>query len=157
MPRTTRNNPPPPSRFSRREALKAGLGLGALAATTAACGPMSNRCAGGPQEPADGAAQRGAARDRHDRPADAGEPVVRQLPGRAELDPSYRRAGVIDGLRGNEQLLDGDGAPVSLMRMVGNGAVDPKHDWVSSRTAFNGGRNDGFLHPNAGRPPERGA
>jgi len=36
------------------------------------------------------------------------------------------------------------------MRMVGNGTVDPKHDWVSSRTAFNGGRNDGFLLPNAG-------
>ena len=39
---------------------------------------------------------------------------------------------------------------VPLMRMVGNGAVDPKHDWVSSRTAFNGGRNDGFLLPNPG-------
>ena len=36
------------------------------------------------------------------------------------------------------------------MRMAGNGAVDPKHDWVSSRTAFNGGRNDGFLLPNPG-------
>jgi len=56
LPRTTRNNPPPPGRPSRREALKAGLGLGALAATTAACGPMSNRCAGGPQAPADGIA-----------------------------------------------------------------------------------------------------
>ena len=39
---------------------------------------------------------------------------------------------------------------VPLMRMAGNGAVDPKHDWVSSRTAFNGGRNDGFLLPNPG-------
>ena len=150
MPRTTRNNPPSPSRLSRREALKAGLGLGALAATTAACGPMSNRCAGGPQEPAAGAGSEAL------RAIDT--IVLLMLENRSfdnflgglSMDPSYGASGVIDGLKGNEQLVDGSGAPVSLMRMVGNGAVDPKHDWVSSRTAFNGGRNDGFLHPNPG-------
>ena len=51
MPRNTRNKPrPSPSRFSRREALKAGLGLGALAATTAAVRsdvePLRGRTAG---------------------------------------------------------------------------------------------------------------
>ncbi len=70
--------------------------------------------------------------------------------GGLRMDPSYPAAGAMDGLTGSEQIPDETGAAVPLMRMMGNGAIDPKHDWVSSRTAFNGGRNDGFLLPNPG-------
>jgi hypothetical protein len=59
LPRTKNQQPPLPSvsRFTRRDSLKAGLGLGALAtAGGIAFGPMSNRCAGGPQLPANGVA-----------------------------------------------------------------------------------------------------
>jgi len=147
------NRPPPPSgsRFTRREALKAGLGLGALAtAGGAACGPFSNRCAGGPELPDDGigSAQLAA----------IDTIVVLMLENRSfdnflgglKLDQHYRGADVVDGLTGGEQIPDANGTMFPLLRMAGNGAVDPKHDWVSSRTAFNSGRNDGFLLPNPG-------
>jgi phospholipase C len=145
-----KNRPASETGFTRREALKAGLGLGALATAVAACGPASNRCAGGPQPPADGVADAAlAAIDTF---------VVLMLENRSfdnflgglRMDRDYAAASSLDGLTGNEMLRDGKGASVGLMRMVGNGGVDPKHDWVSSRTAFAGGRNDGFLLPNPG-------
>ena len=153
MPRTKNQQPPPPSvsRFTRRDALKAGLGLGALAtAGGIACGPMSNRCAGGPQLPANGVANAQLAA--------IDTIVVLMLENRSfdnflgalKLDSSYRSAAAVDGLSGGEEIPNASGTMVPLMRMAGNGAVDPKHDWVSSRTAFNRGRNDGFLLPNPG-------
>jgi len=153
LPRTKNQQPPPPSvsRFTRRDALKAGLGLGALAtAGGIACGPMSNRCAGGPQLPANGVANAQLAA--------IDTIVVLMLENRSfdnflgalKLDSSYRSAAAVDGLSGGEEIPNASGTMVPLMRMAGNGAVDPKHDWVSSRTAFNGGRNDGFLLPNPG-------
>jgi phospholipase C len=149
LPSSTRNKSSSEGRFTRREALKAGLGLGALATASAAC-PMSNRCAGGPQEPSGGVASAQLAA--------IDTIVVLMLENRSFdnflgglcMDPTYPAAGSMDGLTGDEQIPDENGAPVPLLRMVGNGAVDPKHDWVSSRTAFNGGRNDGFLKPNPG-------
>jgi phospholipase C len=151
--RNTDDRRPPPAAttvFSRRDALKAGLGLGALATAAGACGPMSNRCAGGPQPPADGVASAQLAA--------VDTIVVLMLENRSfdnflgglKLDPSYRGAASLDGVTGDERLFNEAGAPMSLLRMEGNGAVDPKHDWVSSRKAFNGGRNDGFLLPNPG-------
>jgi phospholipase C len=130
--------------------LKAGVGLGALATAAAACGPASNRCAGGPEAPAGGVA--------NPQLAALDTIVVLMLENRSfdnflgglRLDPSYPAAAALDGLTGNEKIPNASGAPVELMRMVGNGTFDPKHDWVSSRTAFNGGRNDGFLLPNPG-------
>src|SRR5262245_45786236 len=38
--------------ISRRQALKAGLGLGAIATSAGACSPWQDRCAGGPIEAA---------------------------------------------------------------------------------------------------------
>ena len=111
---------------------------------------MSNRCAGGPQPPVDGiASAQLAAIDTI---------VVLMLENRSfdnflgglRMDPTYPSAAALDGLSGNEEIPDDKGTMTQLLRMVGNGAVDPKHDWVSSRTAFNGGRNDGFLLPNLG-------
>ena len=151
MPRNTSNRPPAPeTRFTRRDALKAGLGLGALATAAGACGPMSNRCAGGPQPPADGVASAQLAA--------IDTIVVLMLENRSfdnflgglRMDPTYPSAAALDGLSGDEEIPDDKGTMTPLLRMVGNGAVDPKHDWVSSRTAFNGGRNDGFLLPNLG-------
>jgi phospholipase C len=142
--------PPSESRFTRRDALKAGLGLGALATAAGACDPMSNRCAGGPQPPADGIASAPLAA--------IDTIVVLMLENRSfdnflgglSMDPSYPSAAALDGLRGNEEIPDENGTMLPLLRMVGDGAIDPKHDWVSSRTAFNGGRNDGFLLSNPG-------
>jgi phospholipase C len=136
--------------FTRREVLRAGVGLGALATAAAACGPASNRCAGGPEAPAGGVANAQLAA--------IDTIVVLMLENRSfdnilgglRFDPSYPAAAALDGLTGNEKILNASGATVDLMRMVGNGTFDPKHDWVSSRTAFNGGRNDGFLLPNPG-------
>jgi phospholipase C len=143
--------PPAGARFSRRDALKAGLGLGALAtAGGIACNPASDRCAGGPQPAPGGVANAQLAA--------IDTIVVLMLENRSfdnflgglKLDPGYPAAAVLDGLTGGEQIPDAGGTMVPLLRMVGDGAVDPKHDWVSSRTAFNGGRNDGFLLPNPG-------
>ena len=111
---------------------------------------MSNRCAGGPQPPAD--------RIANAQLAAIDTIVVLMLENRSfdnflgalHMDPTYPAAGSLDGLTGSEQTADRNGEPVSLLRMQGNGAIDPKHDWVSSRRAFNGGRNDGFLLPNPG-------
>jgi phospholipase C len=111
---------------------------------------MSNRCAGGPQLPADGIANAQLAA--------IDTIVVLMLENRSfdnffgalHMDPTYPAAAKLDGLTGNERIVDANGEPFSLLRMEGNGAIDPKHDWVSSRTAFNGGRNDGFLLPNPG-------
>ena len=138
------------TRFTRREALQAGLGLGVLAGAAAACGPVSNRCAGGPRGPADGVASAQLAA--------IDTIVVLMLENRSfdnflgglRLDPGYASAAAVDGLTGGEQLLDANGAPVQLMRMAGNGAADPHHDWVTSHKAWNGGRNDGFVSANPG-------
>jgi len=147
-----RNNHLSGTGFTRREALKAGIGLGALATAAAACGPASNRCAGGPRGPADGvAAAQLASIDTF---------VVLMLENRSfdnflgglRLDPGYAAAAAVDGVTGNEQLLDAHGAPVKLMRVAGNGNIDPHHDWVTSHKAFNGGRNDGFITANPTGP-----
>jgi phospholipase C len=70
--------------------------------------------------------------------------------GGLRMDKDYPAAAALDGLTGNETIPDATGAPIGLTHLIGNGSVDPKHDWVSSRTAFAGGRNDGFLLPNPG-------
>src|SRR5262245_63732011 len=72
--------------------------------------------------------------------------------GGLSLDPGYAAAAAVDGLTGNEQLLDSHGATVKLMRIAGNGTIDPHHDWVTSHNAFNGGRNDGFITANPPGP-----
>jgi phospholipase C len=149
----TRSKPPSGSRFSRRDALRAGLGLGALAtaAGAGACAPQSNRCAGGPDALPDG----GAAAD----PLRAIDNIVvlmlenrsfDNFLGGLGMDPTYPAAAALDGLTGDEKLHDENGAPLSLMRMAGNGNIDPKHNWIDSRAAYNGGRNDGFLLANPG-------
>jgi phospholipase C len=149
--KSPRSEPTPPSRFSRRDALKAGLGLGALATAAGACGQMANRCAGGPEAPVDGAGGAAALRA-------IDTIVVLMLENRSldnflgglSMDPTYPAAAALDGLRGDEVLRNENGAPMSLIRMTDNGTIDPKHNWEDSLTAFNGGRNDRFLLANPG-------
>ena len=158
MPRTKNQQPPPApgSRFTRRDALKAGLGLGALAtAGGVACGPMSNRCAGGPQLPANGVANAQLAA--------IDTIVVLMLENRSfdnflgglKLDSSYRSAAAIDGLTGGEEIPNATGTMVPLMRMAGNGAVDPKHDWVSSRRRSTAGATMASCCPTRARTRTR--
>jgi phospholipase C len=64
------------------------------------------------------------------------------------LDPSYPAARALTGLTGDEANPDGTGAMVRMRLLSGNGTLNPRHDWVSSRTAWNGGRNDGFVRVN---------
>jgi phospholipase C len=72
------------------------------------------------------------------------------LLGGLKLDAGYAAAAAIDGVTGAESNPDRDGAPVMARKMTGNGTLNPRHDWGSSRLAFNGGRNDGFVRVNAG-------
>jgi phospholipase C len=141
-------------KLSRRDALKAGFGLGAGALTAVSavsgCGPMPNRCAGGPNVGADVAA--GSLLQSID------TFVVVMLENRSfdnllgglKLDAVYPAAAAMDGVTGVESNPDVYGAPVMARKMTGNGTLDPRHDWASSRRAFNGGRNDGFVQVNAG-------
>lgn len=66
------------------------------------------------------------------------------------LDPDYPAAARLDGLKGDEVNPDADGNMVKASRQTGNGILDPRHDWISSRAAFNIGRNDGFVRANLG-------
>jgi phospholipase C len=144
-------------RVTRRELLKAGLGVGALAAGLEACGTGPNRCVGGAAPVS---------------PAPAGSPaaeaqrllggidtiVVVMLENRSfdhlfgglRLDPSYPGAARVDGLLGNESNPDAAGRAVGMVVAPEASTLDPKHDWDSSHRAFNSGRNDGFIRVNAG-------
>ena len=136
-----------------------GLGAGALATAAIAgsagsavsgCGPMPNRCAGGPEVGAS------AVTDSLLQTIDTFVVVMLEnrsfdnLLGGLKLDAGYPAAAAIDGLTGAESNLDAGGAPVMANKLTGNGTLDPRHDWASSRVAFNGGRNDGFVRANAG-------
>jgi phospholipase C len=70
--------------------------------------------------------------------------------GGLRLDPAYPGAALVDGLTGEECNPDADGNMVKTCQQTGNGTLDPRHDWVSSRAAFNVGRNDGFVRANPG-------
>ena len=134
--RNKQKQQPSGSGFTRREALQAGIGLGVLAGAAAACGPVSNRCAGGPRGPADGVANAQLAA--------IDTIVVLMLENRSfdnflgglRLDPGYAAAATVDGLTGDERLPDANGASVPLMRMAGNGAADPhQHASAGARHA----------------------
>jgi phospholipase C len=66
------------------------------------------------------------------------------------LDAGYAAGRALDGLKGNEVNPDGSGQMVKMGLLDGNGTLNPRHDWVSSRTAWNGGKNDGFVRVNLG-------
>jgi phospholipase C len=144
-------------RVTRRELLKAGLGVGALAASLEACGAGANRCVGGavPASPApDGSAAATAQRLL----AGIDTIVVVMLENRSfdhlfgalRSDPSYPAAAQVDGLTGSESNPDASGRPVGMMLAPEGSTLDPKHDWDSSHRAYNDGRNDGFIRVNAG-------
>ena len=65
------------------------------------------------------------------------------------LDPTYPAAHTLDGIKGNEANPDNSGAMVQMSLLPGNGTYNPRHDWLSSRVAWNNGRNDGFVRANA--------
>jgi phospholipase C len=147
-----------PARFTRRDALRAGLGLGAAAGFASGCGPYTNRCAGGPQEPPGASADAGAVTDPRALLRSIETIVVVMMENRSfdnwlgglRLDAAYPAAATVDALRGNESNPDGHGGVVTVAGMAGNGTLNPKHDWTSSRAAFAGGTNSGFVNVNAG-------
>ncbi len=135
--------------FTRRAALKFGLGAGALALGLDACGSGADRCPPGPV--ASGAAP-GLLSG-----IDTIVVVMMEnrsfdhLFGALGTDPSYPGANVVDGLTGTETNLDSSGLPVTVnLAPAEISKLDPKHDWNSSHRAFNGGRNDGFVIVNPG-------
>jgi phospholipase C len=75
------------------------------------------------------------------------------LLGGLRLDRDYPGASLIAGLTGEESNPGADGAPVRVARMPGDGrgTFNPHHDWRHMQTAWNGGRNDGFVSVNVGR------
>jgi phospholipase C len=135
--------------LTRRDALKLGFGVGAVALGLDACGIGADRCPPGPV-------------------VSGGSPgllsgidtiVVVMMENRSfdhllgglATDPSYPGAKVVDGLTGTETNLDSAGLPVTVNLAPGESSkLDPKHDWDSSHRAFNGGRNDGFVTVNRG-------
>jgi phospholipase C len=141
------------TRLTRRQALKAGIGLGALAAAPAACGNFVGRCAGGPPENAS-------------TPPAVVPPLLAgidtivavmmenrsfdHLFGALHLDAGYAAAARVDGLTGTESNPAPDGQTVPVSVMPADSTLNPLHDWASSRLAWNGGRNDGFVRVNAG-------
>jgi phospholipase C len=139
---------PTDNRFTRREVLKAGLGLSALAASMPGCGSGSNRCAGGPVTSADAQSLLSG--------IDTLVVVMLEnrsfdhLFGALRMDPAYPARGHVDGLTGTESNPDLDGWPVRVEVAGDVEKIDPKHDWDASHRAFNGGRNDGFVIANAG-------
>jgi phospholipase C len=135
--------------FTRRAALKLGLGVGALAVGLDACWTGADRCPPGPV--ATGAAP-GLLSG-----IDTIVVVMMEnrsfdhLLGGLGTDPSYPGAKVVDALTGTETNLDGAGLPVTVNVVPAESSkLDPKHDWVSSHRAFNSGRNDGFVTVNPG-------
>ncbi len=135
--------------LTRRAALKLGLGAGAFALGLDACGSGADRCPPGP-------VAAGAAAG----PLSGIDTIVvvmmenrsfDHLFGALATDPSYPGAKVVDGLTGTETNLDSAGLPVTVnLAPAEISKLDPKHDWVSSHRAFNGGRNDGFVIVNPG-------
>jgi phospholipase C len=144
------------SRLTRREALKLGLGVGAMGLTAGldGCETGPYRCGELPA-PAGG----GAAGDAARLLAGIDTIVVVMLENRSfdhlfgslASDPDYPAARTVDGLTGAEQNLDADGVPVPVnLAPAQISTLDPKHDWDSSHRAWNGGRNDGFVLVNGG-------
>jgi phospholipase C len=71
--------------------------------------------------------------------------------GSLRSDREYPSAGTVDGLRGGESNPDTDGRLVQSWRMTGNEPrYVPTHHWVTSREAYRGGNNDGFVKVNPG-------
>jgi phospholipase C len=150
----SRKPPQTPAEVSRRSALKLGLGLGAAVTVVDGCLPPPNRCAGGPVDPPDAGADGGVAS-----PLRAVERIVvvmmenrsfDNILGALRMDATYGAAANVDGLTGRESNPDAAGNPVPVLRMTGNGTINPQHDWTSSRTAFDSGLNDGFVRVNPG-------
>jgi phospholipase C len=152
------------SKYSRRDVLKAGLGVGALAATAAtldACGSAGGgggRCAGSGPDPVTPAAAGTPAAEAQRLLSGIDTIVVVMMENRSFdhlfgslcSDPTYPGAAHVDGLHGGESNPDPNGQMVA-MNLAGDVAtLDPKHDWDSSHRAYNGGRNDGFVVVNAG-------
>jgi phospholipase C len=141
------------SRFTRRQALKAGLGLGGLAAAPAACRLNPSLCAGAPP-----AADAGAGLTPAPLLAGIDTVVVVMMENRSfdnflgglRTDAGYAAAARVDGLRGDESNPDSGGQPVTVSRVSGTPQINPLHDWISSRLAFDGGLNDGFVRVNVG-------
>jgi len=133
------------TRFTRRQALKAGLGLGALAGGPG-CGAPPNRCAPAPAL-APGALL--AAVDTIVVVMMENRSFDHMLGGLA-LDPTYPAAARIDGLTGREANPDWAGGAVPVNALGGDFSINPKHDWDSARACWNGGRNDGFVRVNTG-------
>src|SRR6185312_3685185 len=121
--------------LTRRDALKLGFGVGAVALGLDACGMGADRCPPGPV-------------------VSGGSPgllsgidtiVVVMMENRSfdhllgglATDPSYPGAKVVDGLTGTETNLDSAGLPVTVNLAPGESSkLDPKHDWDSSHRAF---------------------
>jgi phospholipase C len=142
------------SHLTRRAALKLGLGVGAAGFTAglAGCGSPADRCGGGPVVNASAGSSVGAL-------AGIDTIVVVMLENRSfdhlfgglATDASYPGARTIDGLKGTEHNLDGDGLPIMVnLADAQTSKLDPKHDWDSSHHAWNDGRNDRFVLANAG-------
>jgi phospholipase C len=152
-------------RFTRRQALKAaGAGLGGLALASSfegleGCGAMpNNRClqGGAPAAPNSGASSAASATARG-LLAGVDHLVVVFMENRSFdhflgglcLDADYPAARSLDGIKGNEANPDGSGQMVKMSLLSGNGTLNPRHDWLSSRVAWNKGLNDGFVRANA--------
>ena len=69
--------------------------------------------------------------------------------GALSTDRGYPGAAGLDGLRGSEECPDNDGTMVAPWRLTGRESrFVPTHKWEPSHTAFDSGRNDGFLRVN---------
>jgi len=146
------------TRFTRRDVLKAGLALGTAAAAIEGCGSGgNNRCPAGPA-PVPSAPDGSPAAAAQAALAGIDTVVVVMLENRSfdhlfgglRLDPGYPGAKQIDGLDGSESNPDPAGGRVAVNVASGVSTLDPKHDWASSHSAFDGGSNDGFIQVNAG-------
>jgi phospholipase C len=142
----------------------AGMGLGGLALADGlqGCGAMpNNRCLQGGGAPAaqsggDAAASASLATARG-LLAGVDHLVVVLMENRSFdhflgglcLDAAYPAASALDGIKGNEANPDGSGLMVKMSLLPGNGTYNPRHDWISSRIAWNNGMNDGFVRANA--------
>jgi phospholipase C len=142
--------------LTRRAALRLGLGVGAMAVGLDACGSAADRCPAGP-EPAIAAPASSPAAAAQKLLAGIDNIVVVMLENRSfdhlfgslSTDAGYPAAGTIDGLTGTETNLDANGLPVVVnLAPAVTSHLDPKHDWISSHRAWNGGRNDNFVLAN---------
>ncbi|HVU53365.1 MAG TPA: alkaline phosphatase family protein [Polyangia bacterium] len=153
--------------LTRRQALKAACrGLGGLAVAASlegleGCGAMpNNRClqGGAAAAAADGgAAPSPSLATARGLLAGVDHLVVVFMENRSfdhflgglSLDAAYPAARALDGIKGDEQNPDGAGQMVKMSLLSGNGTYNPRHDWLSSRVAWNNGQNDGFVRANA--------